>query len=246
MYTFDGKVVLVTGATRGIGRAVAAQLLEAGATVGIHGRDIATVRRVCAELASDPSRTMAVAGDFVDPLRAAAVVREVTEAAGKLDGLVNSAGGGKAAAFRGMELEKWRQTFAVNLEAAAFACREAYLVMRRQGGGSMVNIASIAAHGPGKWMGADYAASKAGLVSVTRSLAQEAAQFGIRVNAVSPGMIETDMTAMLGEDLRKSLHIPMKRFGRAEEAAEAVLFLLSAESAYMTGQVLHVDGGMWM
>lgn len=118
--------------------------------------------------------------------------------------------------------------------------------MRQQKSGAIVNVASLAAHGPGRWMGADYAASKAGLVSLTYSLALEAARLGIRVNAVSPGMIETDMTAHLTAELRTNVGIPLQRFGKPEEVAQVVAFLLGDASAYMTGQVVHVDGGLWM
>ena len=246
MYDFSGKAVLVTGSTRGIGRAIAMDLLSSGATVGIHGRDIAAVRKICDELSSGKSAALPIAGDFSNPEAAAGAVRTFHQAAGRLDGLVNNAGGGRALAFRGLTLEKWRATQALNLEAAMIACREAYLIMRGQHGGGIVNIASIAAHGPGKWMGADYAAAKAGLVSLTQSLAFEAARFNIRVNAVSPGMVETDMTAVLPEDTRQSLAIPMGRLAQPPEIASVVAFLLSDAASYITGHVIHADGGLWM
>jgi 3-oxoacyl-[acyl-carrier protein] reductase len=123
-------------------------------------------------------------------------------------------------------------------------CQAAYPVLRRTGGG-IVNITSLAAHGPGKWMGADYAASKAALVSLTRSLAFEAARFNVRVNAISPGMIETDMTAALTDAMRRDLAIPLGRLGAPVDVGNAAAFLLSEDSSYITGQVLHVDGGLW-
>jgi 3-oxoacyl-[acyl-carrier protein] reductase len=239
-------VVLVTGSTRGIGRAIAEHLLAEGATVGIHGRDQARVREVAGQLCPDPGRTVAVAADLDDPEAIRRAVQEVVAEAGRLDGLVNNAGGGKAVAFRGVTLDSWRATQRVNLEASVVAAQEAYLVMRKQRSGSIVNIASLAAHGPGGWMGADYAASKAGLVSLTKSLALEAARFGVRCNAISPGFVETDMTADLPEASRESLGIPLARLGRPEEIATVAGFLLSDSASYMTGQVLHVDGGLWM
>ena len=240
----DNRVVLVTGSSRGIGRAIAELLVARGAIVAIHGRGIEQVERVCKEIGND--RTHPFVADMSDPEEAANLVRKVVEWSGRLDGLVNNAGSGTATAFRGLDLKRWRATQALNLESAFVASGEAYRVMRQTRSGSIVNVASLAAHGPGRWMGADYAASKAGLVSLTRSLALEAARFGIRCNAVSPGFVDTEMTTDLSEDNRKRLAIPLGRLAKPSEIAAVVAFLLSSEASYLTGQVIHVDGGLWM
>jgi 3-oxoacyl-[acyl-carrier protein] reductase len=243
---FQDRAILVTGSTRGIGLAIARYLLERGAVVGIQGRTDEAVARACSVLAPYTGQCRPLTADFGRPESAAELVRTFAAQTGRLDGLVNNAGGGKAVAFRGLTPASWRATFALNLESAVWATREAYCLMRPQGAGSIVNIASLAAHGPGKWMGADYAAAKAGLVSLTQSLAFEAARFNIRVNAVSPGFVETDLTAVLTPEMRAGLNIPLGRLARPEEMAGPVAFLLSEHSAYITGEVLHVDGGLWM
>lgn len=242
--SLSGQVILVTGSTRGIGRAIAEAAAALGATVAVHGRELAQVESVCGEIGA--KSVLPLAADFDDPENAAALVEEVVERCGRIDGLVNNAGGGRPVAFRGLNLDSWRATQRVNLEATFAASRAAYKVMRKAKGGSIVNMASLAAHGPGGWMGADYAASKAGMVSLTRSLAQEAARFGVRCNAVSPGFIETDMTTELSDDQRQRLRVPLGRLGTPAEVAAVAVFLLSSESSYVTGQVIHVNGGLSM
>jgi 3-oxoacyl-[acyl-carrier protein] reductase len=240
----EGLVVLVTGSTRGIGRAAAEAAAALGATVAVHGRELAQAEAVCGAI--DAENALPFAADFDDPENAATLVDGVVERCGRIDGLVNNAGGGRPVAFRGLDLESWRATQRVNLEAAFAGSRAAYKVMRKARSGSIVNMASLAAHGPGGWMGADYAASKAGMVSLTRSLALEAARFGVRCNAVSPGFIETDMTTELSEDQRQRLPVPLGRLGTPAEVAACVTFLLSPLSSYITGQVIHVNGGLSM
>ena len=242
--SLSGQVILVTGSTRGIGRATAEAAAALGATVAVHGRELAQVEAVCGEMGSES--VLPLAADFDDPENAASLVDDVVERCGRIDGLVNNAGGGRPVAFRGLDLDSWRATQRVNLEATFAASRAAYKVMRKAGGGSIVNVASLAAHGPGGWMGADYAASKAGMVSLTRSLALEAARFGVRCNAVSPGFIETDMTTELSDDQRQRLRVPLGRLGTPAEVAAVAVFLLSSESSYVTGQVIHVNGGLSM
>lgn len=245
-HPLQGRAVLVTGSSRGIGLAIARLAAGRGAVVGVHGRDRARVEAVCGELRGQGGEHVPCVADFDDPESARGVVQAFVGATGRLDGLVNCAGGGKAVPFRGLTLASWRATFRTNLEAALLATQQAYLQMRTQMRGTIVNVASLAAHGPGRWMGADYAASKAGLVSLTQSLALEAARFHIRVNAVSPDMVESDMTAALTAEKKQAVGIPIGRFARPEEIAGAVGFLLADASSYITGQVLHVDGGLWM
>jgi 3-oxoacyl-[acyl-carrier protein] reductase len=202
------------------------------------------LKQLCSELHKD--RALAFAADLSQPEAAGDLVKAVFETTGKLDGLVNNAGAGKTVAFRGIKLEDWRATQQLNLESAFVASQEAYKIMRKRRMGSIVNMASLAAHGPGRMMGADYAASKAGLVSLTKSLAFEAARFGIRCNAVSPGMVETDMTEGLSEENIRNLAIPLNRIATPQDVANVVAFLLSSDASYLTGQIIHVDGGQFM
>jgi len=245
-FRLDGKVALVTGGTRGIGHAIARGLGQAGAKVYINGRSDAGGAE--ARLRAAGIDATFVAADLMEPDAPAALVNDVAERAGQLDVLVNSAG----VAIHGDTVdypeETWRALMTINLDAVFRCCKAAIPIMRAGGGGSIVNVGSmsgIASNIPQNQVA--YNASKAAVHMMTKSLASELALDGIRVNAVAPGYIQTDLSQG-GIDNPEMFPIwkrmtPMQRVGQPEEVATAALFLASPAASYMTGAVLVIDGG---
>ncbi|MDR1909582.1 MAG: 3-oxoacyl-ACP reductase FabG [Spirochaetaceae bacterium] len=241
----QGKKALVTGASRGIGRAITEKFLSQGAEVW--GLSTGEPGDLAERAASAGGRLHWATGDLGDLGAAEALIDALLKAAGGFDILVNNAGITRDnLAFR-MSLADFQKVLDVNLTAAFLAARTVGRDMIRRRAGSIINMASVVGiHGNGGQ--ANYAASKAGLIAVTKSLAREVAGRGVRVNALAPGYIASDMTGAMPEAAREAMlgMIPLKRAGTPEDVAEAALFLASEGSAYITGQVLSVDGGMFM
>jgi 3-oxoacyl-[acyl-carrier protein] reductase len=242
---FTGKVVLVTGGSRGIGRACAVAFGKAGATVVL---TYAANEAAAAEaVAASGPNARSMKFDVSDTAACAAAVDEVVKGAGRLDVLVNNAG----VAIDGLAVrtrdDDWDRTLDTNLKGAFALCRAAARPMMKQRSGAIVNLTSVVGE-TGNVGQAAYAASKAGLIGLTKSLARELSSRNIRVNAVSPGFIDTDMTAGLNAELKAKMTeaIPLRRLGTADEVARAVLFLASDAASYVTGEVLKVNGGMYM
>jgi NAD(P)-dependent dehydrogenase (short-subunit alcohol dehydrogenase family) len=242
-----GQVALVTGAGRGIGKALAQGLAASGARVAVNDIDPASAALTAGILSGD---ARAYPADVADPEAVGRMIESVTTDFGRLDILVNNAGIEPKASILDMSIEDWRRTLEVNLSAAFYTSQAAGRIMKAAGGGVIVNIASIAGHNIPIALRSGYVASKAGLIGFTRECAREFAAYNIRVNAVCPGVIETEMTAHLRQNEAQMAKwvedIPQKRLGIPEDVVGLVLFLCSDGARYLTGQAINVDGGKVM
>ena len=239
MFDLTGKVALITGATGGIGVAIAKKMKAAGATVVVSGRNVAKMDaefddsyiKIPADLASD--------GGAVE------LVMDTIEKAGKIDILINNAGITKDTLMMRMSDEQFDDVINTNLRSCFKMCRAAIMPMMKNRFGRIINMASIIGTIGGAGQ-ANYAASKGGMIAMTKSIAAEVASRGITANAIAPGFIKTPMTDVLPEELKKNYlaQIPAGRFGEPEDIANACVFLASDEASYINGQTLHVNGGM--
>jgi 3-oxoacyl-[acyl-carrier protein] reductase len=245
MFRLDGKVALVTGATGGIGAAIATALHAQGAQVAITGRREAELAALAAALGNE--RVLVAPADLADPAAPASLVETVEGALGPLDILVNNAGFTRDMLALRMGDADWNAVLEVDLTAPFRLARAALRGMMKRRSGRIVSIASIVGV-TGNAGQANYAAAKAGLIGMSKSLAQEVATRGVTVNVVAPGFVKTAMTDALPEAARTTLltRIPMQRMGAPEDVASAVAWLASAEAAWVTGQTIHVNGGMAM
>lgn len=242
-----GRVAVVTGGARGIGRAMTRALAAAGAKVVVSGRNQEALEEACAEVVAGGGEAIAVQADVAQESEADRLAEKTLEAFGKAEILINNAGVTRDGLLLRMSDKDWDEVLDTNLKGA-FHCTRAFArPMVKQRWGRVVNITSVIGL-MGNAGQANYAASKAGLIGLTKAVAKELASRHITVNAVAPGFIETAMTEALGDKARDALmtRIPLGRLGKPEDVAHAVLFLCSEEAGYITGQVLTVDGGMVM
>jgi 3-oxoacyl-[acyl-carrier protein] reductase len=243
----SGKVALVTGAAQGIGRAIALLLARNGADIVVSDINLEKAEETAKEIRAIGPKAMAVKVDVANLGDVERMVEGILEKLAKIDILVNNAGITRDKLVLRMTEEDWDAVLGVNLKGT-FNCTKAVLRhMAKQRSGKIVNIASVVGE-MGNAGQANYSASKAGVIGLTKTIAREYAQRGINVNAIAPGYIETPMTDALPEKAKEELRklIPMERLGKPEDVAEAVLFLVSQESSYVTGQVLNVNGGIYM
>lgn len=244
MFNLDGKIALVTGAAGGLGSAIARSLYGAGATVVLSGRRVDALNALAKELGD---RAYVVTSDLGDKERVQNLVAEVSEKVGSISILVNNAGLTRDNLLMRMKDEELDEVLDVNLKAPFYLSRSVMRSMMKARWGRIINVSSIVGvtGNPGQ---ANYCASKAGIIGLSKSLAQEVASRNITVNCVAPGFIESDMTSVLPEAQKEALlsGIPQGRMGKPEDIANAVLYLASEEASYVTGQTLHVNGGMAM
>ena len=239
MFDLTGRVALITGATGGIGAAIAKKMKQAGATVVVSGRNVAKMESEFGDEYIKIPCDLATEGGAVE------LIMETIERAGKIDILINNAGITKDTLLMRMTDEQFEDVINTNLRSCFKMCRAAIMPMMKNRYGRIINMASIIGviGGAGQ---ANYAASKGGMIAMTKSIAAEVASRGITANAIAPGFIKTPMTDVLPEELKKTYlaQIPAGRFGEPEDIANACAFLASEEASYINGQVLHINGGM--
>lgn len=241
------RVAIVTGASRGIGRAIALKLAREGADVVVTATTLESARNTALEIESFGRKALPLSVDVSDSAAVTAMFSAAVEAFGKVDILVNNAGITKDGLLLRMKDADWDAVIDVNLKGAFNCIREAAKLMTKARSGRIVNISSVVGE-MGNAGQINYSASKAGMIGLTKSAARELAKRGVTVNAVTPGFIETDMTAVLSEKVREDLlqQIPLERLGSPDDIANAVFFLVSPMGDYITGHVLSVNGGMYM
>lgn len=244
MFNLDGKTALITGATGGIGGAIATAMHSAGAHVGISGRNEDKLKALAAELGE---RVSILPADLAQDGAIDTLVAAATEAMGQIDILVNNAGLTRDNLSMRMKDEEWQEVIDVNMTATFKLAKAVQRGMMKRRNGRIINIASIVGvtGNPGQ---CNYVASKAGMIGWTKAMAQEVASRGITANAIAPGFIATAMTDALNDDQKATINakIPAGRMGGADDIAAAALYLASDEAAYVTGQTIHVNGGMAM
>jgi 3-oxoacyl-[acyl-carrier protein] reductase len=248
MIDLSGRSAVVTGGSRGIGRAIALRLAEQGADVAFSYRgNEAAAKETAAAIEGFRRKALAVQADVSKPESADALIKAALEAFGKIDILVNNAGITRDDLIMRMSLEDWRDVLETNLFGAFYAIKAVTRPMLKARYGRIINITSVSGQA-GQTGQANYSSAKAGLIGLTKATARELASRNITCNAVAPGFVLTELTKDLNEDLQKQLteRTPLGRFGTAEEIANAVAFLVSDEAAFITGQVLAVDGGLVM
>lgn len=241
----DEKIALVTGGARGIGFAVAKALAREGATVIIADQNLDGAKSAAAAIEASGGRSAAMTVDVADPPSVTALVRDLVQAHGRIDILINNAGIGGNTPFLETSLEEWRRIVGINLTGAFFVAQSVAKEMVKSGGGKIVNIASLSGQRGGNGRAA-YGAAKAGLELLTKVMAVELAQHRINVNNIAPGAIETEMAKYAHDAATRAAYtylIPMNRYGTPEEIADAAVFLSSDESRYVHGHTLNVDGG---
>ena len=245
--SLEGRVAIITGGTRGIGAACAAWLAERGASVVVSGRDGDRMQSALKAMEGLAGRVVGVAADAAKREDADRLVDAARQEFGRLDVVVNNAGITRDTLLIRMKDDDWDQVMDVNLRGAFLMTRAAAKTMMRQRSGRIINVASTAG-AMGNAGQVNYSAAKAGLIGLTKACARELAHWSILVNAVAPGLIDTDMSAQIPDAARQALlaQIPLARIGTAREVAEVVGFLAGDGASYVTGQVFHVNGGLYM
>lgn len=243
MQDFAGRVVIVTGAWRGLGRAAAERFHERGASTAVNVRDRARAEKLAASIGD---RAMAAPGDIAAPGVAEEIVRSTVERFGRLDVIVNNAALARSTRFADLTIDEWRAALDVNLTAPFLLTKAALPTMRAQNYGRIINISSSAGRMVSTLGGAHYTASKAGLLGFTRAAAKELGKYGITVNAVCPGMIDTELTRENADDdllQRLAANYPIPRLGTAREVADLICFAASEAAGYITGASFDINGG---